>query len=142
MKQTWLIPLDGSEIALRPVAWVLENAANLKEAPHIHLLNVQPALPGDISRFINADTVRDFHLDSGMAALQAAHTQLLAAGLTAERHVLVGEAAPCIIEFATTHNCQQILMGTRGHSGFTGTLFGSIAMRVSHLATVPVLLVR
>lgn len=142
MKQTWLIPLDGSDIALRPVAWAVENAANLKEAPHIHLLNVQPALPRDISRFINADSIREFHLESGMNALNAAHAQLLAAGLSVEQHVLVGEAAPCIIEFASTHHCQQILMGTRGHSGLAGALFGSIAMRVAHLATVPVLLVR
>ena len=142
MKQVWLIPLDGSDIALRPVVWAIDNAMNFNESPHIHLLNVQPSLPRDIGRFINADTVRDFHLESGMNALAAGHSQLTAAGLTVDQHVLIGEAAPCIVEFANSHGCHQILMGTRGHSGLTGTLLGSIAMRVAHLATVPMLLVR
>jgi nucleotide-binding universal stress UspA family protein len=142
MKQTWLVPLDGSDIALRSVAWIIENASALKDSPQIHLLNVQGALPRDISRFVNADTLRDFHRDTGMAALTTANDMLAAAGLPAERHVLIGEAAPTICEFAASHGCTQILMGTRGHSGIAGTLLGSVAMRVAHLAAVPVLLVR
>ena len=41
----------------------------------IHLLNVQPNLPRDIGRFINADTLREFHLESGMKALAPALAQ-------------------------------------------------------------------
>jgi hypothetical protein len=58
------------------------------------LLNVQPNLPRDIGRFINADTLREFHLESGMKVLAAcACDQLKTAGLIAEPHVLTGEAA-------------------------------------------------
>jgi nucleotide-binding universal stress UspA family protein len=56
--------------------------------------------------------------------------------------VLVGEAASTITGFADSHGCSQILIGTRGHSGLAGTLLGSVAMKVVHRATVPVLLVR
>ena len=142
MKQTWLVPLDGSDIALRPVGWIIQNLAMLKEPPTIHLLNVQATLPSDIGRFINADTIRDFHRDNGMAALAVAKAQLEAAGLVPELHVLVGEAAPTICGFAASHACTQILMGTHGHSGLTGTLLGSIAMRVVHQSALPVLLIR
>lgn len=142
MTQTWLVPLDGSEISLRSVAWIVDNIAAFKEAPQVHLLNVQPALPGDIGRFVNADTIRDYHRDAGTAALKDAVALLAAAGITAEQHILVGEAAPTITHFATKHGCTQILIGTRGHSGLTGTLLGSVAMRVAHLATVPVTLIR
>ena len=142
MRQTWLAPQDGSDIALRAVTWLVQNAAMLKQPPQIHLLNVQAGLPRDIGRFINADTIAEFHRDSGLAALAAAKAQLEAAGLAAELHVLVGEAAPIICEFAVSHACTQILMGTHGHSGLTGTLLGSVAMKVVHLAQVPVLLIR
>lgn len=141
MKQIWLIPLDGSENSLRPITWAIDNVANLKETPHIHLLNVQPSLPHDIGRFIAAETIRDFHRENGMNALAKAHSQLKAAGLTAEQHVLVGDAAPTIVEFAKSRDCHQIIMGTRGHSGLAGILLGSVSMRVAQLATMPLQLV-
>ena len=142
MKQIWLVPLDGSEVALRAIDWVIQSSSLMKDAPQIHLLNVQPSLPRDIGRYINADTIRDFHRDTGMTALTEAKVRLDAAGLTGEQHVLVGETGPTVVEFAASHACTQIIIGTHGHSGLTGTLLGSIAMRVVHLAKVPVVLVR
>jgi nucleotide-binding universal stress UspA family protein len=141
MKQTWLVPQDGSEVALRAIDWVIQSSALMKETPHVHLLNVQPSLPRDIGRFINSETIRDFHRDTGMAALTEAKARLEGAGLSAELHVLVGETGPNIVEFAVHHGCAQIVIGTHGHSGLTGTLLGSIAMRVVHLAKVPVVLI-
>jgi nucleotide-binding universal stress UspA family protein len=69
-------------------------------------------------------------------------TSWTAAGLTAELHVLVGEAAAAITDFADSHGCSLILIGTRGHSGLAGTLLGSVAMKVVHHSKVPVLLIR
>jgi nucleotide-binding universal stress UspA family protein len=142
MTQKWLVPIDGSEIALRSIDWIIKHAAAWREPPHIHLINVQVALPNDIGRFINAEALRDFHLETGMAALAPARDRLAAAGLVPEVHVLVGDPATAITEFADSHACSQILIGTHGNSGLTGTLLGSVAMKVVHHAHVPVLLVR
>jgi nucleotide-binding universal stress UspA family protein len=142
MTQNWLVPMDGSETALHSIAWIIRHAAEWREPPRIHLINVQPTLPKDVGRFIDGDTLHDFHLETGMAALAAARDQLVAAGLTPELHVLVGEAAAGITEFADSHGCSQILIGTHGHSGLTGTLLGSVAMKVVHQSRVPVLLIR
>ena len=142
MTQKWLVPIDGSDIALHSVAWIVRHVAEYREPPQIHLINVQAALPGDIGRFIDAETLRGFHLEAGMKALAAARYQLTAAGLPAELHVLVGDAASAIADFAENHDCTLILIGTRGHSGLTGTLLGSVAMKVVHLSRVPVLLIR
>ncbi len=141
MTQKWLVPIDGSEIALRSIAWIIRHAAAWREAPHIHLINVQVTLSNDIGRFINAGTLREFHLETGMAALAPARDQLTAAGLAPELHVLVGDPAAAITEFADSHACSQILIGTHGNSGLTGTVLGSVAMKVVHLAKVPVLLI-
>jgi nucleotide-binding universal stress UspA family protein len=142
MTQKWLVPVDGSEASLQAIPRVIASARDCREAPQILLINVQSTLPNDIGRFINADTIREFHLESGMKALAVARDQLTAAGLPPELHVLTGEAAATITDFADSHGCSQILIGTRGHSGLAGTLLGSVAMKVVHLAKVPVLLVR
>ena len=138
----WLIPIDGSESALNAVRHAIREARQSLKTPEIDLLNVQPSLSNDITRFINADTIREFHLDTGMAALASARDRLTAAGMTPELHVLVGDPAPTITDFADSHGCSQILIGTRGHSGLAGTLLGSVAMKVVHLSRVPVLLLR
>lgn len=142
MTQKWLMPIDGSEIALRSIAWIIKHTAELRDPPQILLINVQAALPSDIGRFIDAETLRDFHREAGMAALAAAREQLAAAGHAPELHVLVGEAAPTIASFADSHGCSLILLGTHGHSGLAGSLLGSVAMKLVHLSRVPVLLIR
>ena len=142
MTQNWLIPIDESETAMKPVEWLLANRALWREMPQIHLLNVQVSLPRDIGRFINAETIREFHNDTGTTELQAATEKLIAAGITPKTHVLVGEPAATIAKFADENHCAQILIGSRGHSGIAGTLLGSVASRVVNLSTVPLLIVR
>ena len=142
MTQKWLVPIDGSEIALHSIDWIIKHAADCREPPQILLINVQVTLPNDIGRFIDADTLREFHLETGMAALAAARDRLTAAGLAPELHVMVGDPASAVTEFADSHGCSQILIGTHGNSGLTGTLLGSVAMKVVHRAKIPVLLIR
>lgn len=142
MTQQWLVPIDDSAAALHAITWITRHVCEWRELPQIHLLNVQPALPNDIGRFIDAATLNEFHRETGLAVLAAARAQLAAAGITPVLHILMGDAATTISGFADSHGCSQILIGTRGHSGLTGTLLGSVAMKVVHLAKVPVLLLR
>jgi nucleotide-binding universal stress UspA family protein len=142
MALNWLIPVDGSETSLKAVAWVIARGDDWKETPALHLLNVQPALPRDASRFIDAELLRDFHREEGLKALAAAEQKLKAAGLAPQSHVSVGDSAETICEFAVSRNCDLIVIGTRGHTGLGGTLLGSVASKVAHLSHVPLLLVR
>lgn len=141
-QMSWLVPIDGSETSLKVVDWVVAHLGDWKEAPAIHLLNVQPSIPADASRFINAEQLRDFHREEGLKALAAAETRLKAAGIAPHLHVSVGESAPTIVEFAVSRGCDQILMGTHGHTGLGGTLMGSVASKVTHLTSLPLLLIR
>jgi nucleotide-binding universal stress UspA family protein len=141
-QMSWLVPVDGSEVSLKPVDWIIAHLGDWKSAPTLHLLNVQHALPRDISRFINAEQVQDFHREEGLKALAAAERQLKAAGLLPQLHVSVGDSAETIVDFAASKQCDQILIGTRGHTGLGGTLLGSVTSKVAHLTHVPLLLVR
>jgi nucleotide-binding universal stress UspA family protein len=142
MAYNWLVPVDGSEVSLKPIDWLVAHRGDWKEMPAIHLLSVQPALPGDVSTFVNAEQVKDFHREEGLEALVEARRRLEAAGIVPQLHISVGESAETIVDFAKSRGCDQILLGTRGHTGLGGTLLGSVASKVVHLAHLPVLLVR
>jgi nucleotide-binding universal stress UspA family protein len=142
MVQNWLVPVDGSEVSLKPVDWLIAHRDDWKALPTIHLLSVQPPLTADASRFVNAGQLRDFHREEGLKALAEAQRRLEAAGIAPQLHVSVGDSAETIVEFAKSRGCEQILIGTRGHTGLGGTLLGSVASKVTHLAHMPVLVVR
>lgn len=140
---SWLVPVDGAdEISLKPVAWIIAHRDDWKALPAIHLLNVRRPLSGDVSQFVNAEQVRDFHREEGLKALAAAKEKLEAAGIVPVLHVSVGDYAETIVDFADSRGCEQILLGTRGHTGLGGTLLGSVASKVTHLTKVPLLIVR
>jgi nucleotide-binding universal stress UspA family protein len=140
---SWLVPVDGDdEVSLKPVEWVIAHRDDWKAMPTIHLLNVQHPVSGDVSQFVNAEQVRDFHREEGLKALAAAQAKLEAAGIVPVLHVSVGDYAETIVDFADSRGCDQILLGTRGHTGLGGTLLGSVASKVTHLTRVPLLIVR
>lgn len=139
----WLIPVDGAdEISLKPVEWIITHRDDWKTMPMIHLLNVQRPVSGDVSQFVNADQLRDFHREEGLKALAGAQAKLEEAGIMPVLHVSVGDFAETIVDFADSRGCEQILLGTRGHTGLGGTLLGSVASKVTHLTKVPLLIVR
>ena len=142
MTTSQLIAIDGSEPSARAVDQAIADAVNRKHIPHIYLVNVQPALPPNVTRFIDAETVDDFQRETGDQALASAKDKLMASGLVFSSHILVGEAAPTLVEFAEQNNCSQIIMGAHGFGSVVGLFMGSVTVKVVHLSAVPVLLVK
>ena len=142
MNTSWLIALDGSEPSLKVIDYVITEAANRLTRPQLLLVNVQPPLSNDITRFIEEKVVNDFHRETGDAALAQARQKLESAGLAYSAHIMLGEAAPTLVEFAADKGCSLIVMGARGLGSVAGLLMGSVATKVVKLSTVPVLLVK
>jgi len=71
----------------------------------------------------------------------AAH-RLAAAGLTAEPVALEGDAATELVRFTGERGIGTIVMGTRGHTGLTRLILGSVARNVLLHAHCSVLIVR
>lgn len=138
-----LLPIDGSEGALRAVDRLLAMRHWYRDPLEIHLLNVQHLLHKDVGTFVAAADIRDFHQEEGMKELAAARARLDAAGVPYGHHVVVGELVPeTIAHFAREHGIGQILMCTHGRTAVGDLLLGSVARGVVHSAHVPVVLVK
>ncbi|HEY8623950.1 MAG TPA: universal stress protein [Casimicrobiaceae bacterium] len=138
-----LVLIDGSECSSRAVKYVIELSAICKEAPDIHLLNVQmPITPGNIGRHVNRADLDDYYHDEGVAALTPARRLLNAAGVKHAFHIGVGDIAETVAKYVKELAAGQVAMGTRGLGPIAGMLLGSVAAEVVQLIEVPVLLVK
>lgn len=137
-----LMAVDGSENALHAVAHVIKRVSAVKDEYQIHLINVQHPVHGSVSTFIDAAQIKQYHQDEGMKVLAGARRMLDDAGIPYHFHLFVGTPAEIIARYANEQACEEIVIGTRGLSGISGLLMGSVATKVVHLAEVPVLLVK
>jgi len=138
-----LVPVDGSESSDRGVEFLIKSARWYRDPVEVHLLTVHHHIPyGRAASAIAADKIQQFYQDEGLAALKSARDRLDAARIPYTFHIGIGEPAEIIAQYAREKECDQIIMGTRGLGSVGGLLLGSVAMKVLHLASVPVLLVK
>ena len=140
----WLVPVDGSESAVRAVSDMIDKLQWFKQPIEIHLLNVQHPMPygNRVTAAVGHDKVAEYHHEEGLAALQPTRAKLDAAGVKYVFHIGVGDAAETIVSYAKDKGCHQIVMGTRGLGSVSNMIMGSVATKVIHLADIPVLLVK
>lgn len=139
-----LLAVDGSESAARATRKLIDTLSWYKEAPQIDLVTVHLPVPSvsGMSNVVSKDMLDRYYGEECENALAPSKKLLDAAGVKYTPHKLVGQIAESIVEQATKAGSSMIYMGTRGHSGVASLLVGSVAMKVLHLATVPVVLVR
>jgi nucleotide-binding universal stress UspA family protein len=138
-----LIAIDGSEFAQRAISAVARLAPQTRGI-EVVLLNVRewPLYYGELPPF-------DYKSIESRREQQQ-HTLLEAALIEARRLGLVsvvtqaecGTPAAEIVRVAAERGVDQIVMGTHGRGAVGGLFLGSIAQRVVHLASMPVLLVK
>ena len=138
-----LLPVDGSECALRAVEHLISHSAWFRDLPEIHLLHVHAPIPiGRVQAHVGKDTLHAYYLEESQASLLEAQKKLDAAGCSHTTHIHVGQPAEVIAKLAAEQGCDLIVMGTHGRGGIAGLVTGSVANRVLHLASCPVLLVK
>lgn len=150
--RTLLVPLDGSESAesVLPHAEALskQRGAELVEVVLIRVCET-PFITSDYPEATMRLTWEEHveHIKSAFKAgceryLQGVAKRLGGAGLEVRSEVLMGEPADEIISYATRHPFNLITMSTHGHSGAKRLAYGSVADKILHGVTSPILLVR
>ncbi len=121
-----LIPIDGSATALRAASYFASLVSRLRPT-EVLLLNVQQPAAGSAE---------------GKKLLAPAQAILDKAGVSHTGHVESGDPAAIIADFAKKYGCEQIVMGTHGLSALASLVMGSVATKVLHHTSVPVMLVK
>jgi nucleotide-binding universal stress UspA family protein len=138
-----LVPVDGSESALRAVHHATSLAKEIRGAS-IHLINVheEPVLYGEIAVYVPREKMETLLREHSEAILSGATAIVQASGVEHTSEALIGKIAPTIAKHAKKLGCDGIVMGTHGTTGITSVLMGSVSSRVVHLSDVPVTLVK
>lgn len=136
-----LVPVDGSANADRAVRHAVALAKG-GFAAKLHLLNVQPPLGGLIATFVPKANIDDYHREEGEKALASAKKICAEAGVAADPHIAVGRPGPTTADFVRRTGARQVVVGTRGHTGLSGVLLGSVAQDIVAHVDVPVCLVK
>lgn len=138
-----LVPIDGSDNALRAARYAVMTAREHKSAS-IHLLTVhpEPIVYGEIALYVDRSKVEEAQRDHAETLLKPAVDVVAAAGIPYTKEILVGDAAPSIARRAEELGCDIIVMGTRGLGALSNLVLGSVTMKVVHLTNLPVTLVK
>lgn len=136
-----LVAVDGSQASDRAVQHALDMIA-AGCAAELHLLNVQPSVGGAVSTFVSREQIESYHRDEGEKALASALALAAKASVAARKHVSVGRQGEIVADFARKLGAGLVVMGTRGHTGLSGVLLGSVAQDVIAHSKVPVTLVK
>jgi nucleotide-binding universal stress UspA family protein len=123
-----LVPVDGSEASLRAVDYAIKMADS-----SLVLLNVQDF--GVANEFVDCKQIAEH---AAAQALKEATDKAKAAGADFKSVARTGQVAERIAQVARDEDVQHIVMGTRG----LGRALGSVAMKVIHLAEVPITLIK
>lgn len=138
-----LLPVDGSACALRAVDHLVDHLGWFRDVPEIHLLHVHPAIPiGRVLAHVGKETLHAYYREESQELLQEAQRHLDEAGRFHTTHIHVGQPAEVIARLAGELGCDLIFMGAHGLGALAGMVTGSVACRVLHLASCPVLLVK
>lgn len=141
MYQKVLVPLDGSEVAECALPEVRRMAKEgfVKE---IVLLNVIDIQPNVFIEGVDSTILQKTQLDNSRNYLEELRRRFAEEGLVVTTEIIRGSAAQAIADYARDRGVDLIVIATHGYTGMKRLVFGSVALRVLHEATVPVLLIR
>ena len=137
-----LVAVDGSEISLRAVKFVISLNRELAKPARVTLLAVDPPpFPGVESR-IGSKATRQLHEESRERCLKDARRSLSRAKLELNERGEVGDIAETILAVAKKDKIDLIVLGSHGRGAVKGILLGSVSSKVIAQSDIPVTIVR
>lgn len=137
-----LVPVDGSAHADAALDFVASRSTLLGEEPAIQLINVQPMLSARVTRAVGSEEAKAYQRAQADEVLRPALDRLKRAGVAARARYALGSRSDAIGSVAVRGRVDLIVMGSRGHSGLKGLVFGSMTNAVLAACTKPLLVLR
>ncbi len=135
-----LVAFDDSELAMKSLDKAIELA---KTDPTIEVELLHSVLwPNNFNMSSkNTHNIEDSFIADGRKVISKAEAKLAELPNITRSYVLVGTPTRAILDHARAHDCDLIIMGSRGLSGIKEFL-GSVSHYVIQNSTIPVLLVK
>lgn len=136
-----LIPLDGSALAEQALPHAIAQARHFK-AELILLKAVEPFPHARGMSLADLERIRQQAHTWAHEHLERLAADIQQQGVSVQKVTIDGHPHTGIADYAETNQVDLIVMSTRGQSGLSRWLMGSVADRVVRGAMIPVLLVR
>lgn len=137
-----LIAVDGSSISTKAVKFAISLVRGLAEQPKLTLFYADPPLLNAAAIKLGPTALKVYHDDNVKYATKAARSALVRAHIAFDEEAVVALPAEAIVRFAKKGKYDMIIMGSRGRSGFTGLLLGSVTSKVIANCEIPVTIAR
>ncbi|MEP6958622.1 MAG: universal stress protein [Nitrospirota bacterium] len=131
------LAIDGSNASVKALEFVLARLRPVSSPGkagrlpiHVSVIHVMP--------FIKYPEMKE----AGRKLVEQSVRKLIEAGFTAEALCQLGKPAEEIVQVATKHHADLIVMGAKGLGAIARFLVGSVSTRVVHLSACSVLVVR
>lgn len=132
MSHSLLVPMDDSDPARAALEYALEYFPDA-EITVLHAIDDLEAGYADQPSAAQTDAEPDVFADAERIAGEY--------NTTIQTRIVDGTAAEAILEYARENGTDGIVMGSKGRSGVSRVLLGSIAEQVTRRASVPVTVV-
>ena len=139
-----IVAVDGSKYALGAVKYLIGHLDWAREKPELELVYVHPPVPkvAGLGMVIGKKQLERYYEEEGTAALAPAKQLLDKAGMSYVQKVLVGPPAETLVEHAKKSGGDLLMIGHRGMTAAANLMLGSVATKILHLSSVPVLIVK
>jgi len=135
-----VVGVDGSSGSREALRWAFAEATLRNDALEVVIVWQYP-ITASLPTFGAMSTPEDFNTDARTTLLAI----LAEEGITAEAPIavstLVAEGNPARALLDAADAADLLVVGSRGHGGFTGVLVGSISQQCVHHAKCPVVVV-
>ncbi len=137
-----LVAVDGSDISMRAVRFVIALNRKLAKPARVPLMAVDPPpFPGVETR-IGTKATRQMHEETLESMLKDARRSLSRAKLELNERAEIGEIADTILNVAKKERVDLIVLGSHGRGAVKGILLGSVSSKVIAQTEIPVTIVR
>lgn len=141
MFQRILLPLDGSELAECAAPCAARLAGSLGGVLHVVRVVEPPVKPGFTTQRLYKEML-EAEREEAVAYVDAMRKQLATCTASAKTDVLCGNAAVALLDYEHYAGIELVVMCSHGRGGLARFAGGSVADRLLHHGSVPLLLVR
>lgn len=136
-----LVPTDGSAHSIRAAEYAL-SIAKVHNAKILAVFVIDKFVIDQFSRISAQTNIEKDLNDSGQSYLNYIVNLAEKQGVTVESIIAKGQPFEQILNLATSHNADLIVMGTTGRRSTDRILIGSVTQRVIEYSHCPVLVIK